>query len=197
MSSKNFSVVLMATMILLGFAVVGTSAFTTVSMDRSASVDVVSDSNGIIALEPGDADDTGGVVSLNDSDALTIDFEPSVGVGVNPEATYELGTVNPGEGSTPTSYAFNITNQDDESHTISLDYTLDDDTLDGADSTSNIKFHVYDDNGGSEGTLTEDSAQALELPSATSGETYYVVMVVDTSGLDSGDDLSGTLTVNA
>lgn len=161
------------------------TAFTTGSVERSANVNVVNDDTGLIALQDGNSGD---LVFQNSSGALEIDFTQGGAGGVNTAAHYELG--DPANGNT--TYAFNITNLAASSHDLTLDYS----GSDSQDSDANIEFQVYDSTGTQTGTVSEESGTTT-LSGVTSGETHYVVIVVDTHGLDNTADLSGTLTVSA
>lgn len=161
------------------------TAYTTGTVERSANVNVVNDDTGLIALQDGNS---GGLVFQNASGALEIDFTKGGAGGVNTAAKYELG--DPANGNT--SYAFNITNLDTESHDLTLDYS----GSDTQDADNNIEFQVYDSTGALQATASEESG-AVTVSGVTSGQTLYVVIVVDTHGLDSTQDLSGTLTVSA
>lgn len=161
------------------------SAYTTGSVDRQSTVNVVNDDAGLIALQDGTSGD---LVKINSSGALEIDFTSGGAGGVNTEAKYELG--NPSDPTNQT--AFNISNQDAESHDISLSYS----GSDSEDADANIQFQVYDSTGASVVTASEESG-TVSIPGAASGSTYHVVLVVDTYGLTSNSDLSGTLTVSA
>lgn len=164
--------------------VLAASAYTTGSLDRKANVNVVTDDAGLIGLEDGTS---GTLVYQNSTGALAIDFANESATGVNTAATFELGN-----NSDPTNQsAFNITNNDGTSHDMTVSY----DGSDTQDADSNIKFEVYDSTGTLVGTADEEGSDATFT--ATSGETFYVVIIVDTHGLDSTADLSGTLTVSA
>lgn len=166
-------------------AALAASASTTVSMDRSSNVDVVTDSNGLIALESQSGPSTG-VVQQNSSGALSIDFARDSATGVNPSATFEVGN----QSEPVNSYAFNLTNQDATSHDVTLGYT-------GADQNTdpNIEFQVYNSTGSSVGTVDEEGTTVTHT--LNSGEEAYVVIYVDTHGLTDAADLSGTLTIDA
>lgn len=167
-------------------ATLGASAFTTGSVSRSSNVNVVTDDQGLIALSDGTS---GGLVTQNASGALNIDFTSGGASGVNPSAHFELG--NP---SDPTNQsAFNVSNLDAESHDLTVQYTGAGGT---SDADANLQFQIYDDTGSQVGTVSEEST-STSISGAASGATYYVVIVVDTHGLDSSADLSGTLTVSA
>lgn len=180
---------ILAAMVLLGTTVVAASSFTTATLERDTNVNVVGDANGVIALTDGNS---GGVVKEKSNGELTIDFRVGSASGVNVNSTYELGN----QSSPLSEQAFNITNQDGVSHTIELDYTVSDGSGVG-DSANSTEFQVYDSTGTRVATVSEeDSGQTF---SANSGETFVVVVVVDTtmSGVDKNSDLSGTLNVTA
>lgn len=167
-------------------SIVGASAFTSGSVERSANVNVVNDDTGLLALEDGTS---GGLVYQNSSGALQIDFTQGGAGGANVESHYELG--NPDDPTNQT--AFNITNNDAESHDITVSYTS---TGGTADTDDNIQFQLYDSSGSQVGMVSEESTSVM-VSGVSSGSTLYVVMVVDTYGLDNSTDLSGTLTVSA
>jgi hypothetical protein len=168
-------------------AMAGASAFTTGSVARSASVDVVSDDAGLIALADGTSGD---LVSQSSDGKLTIDFTKGGAGGVNPDASYQLGN-----SADPTNQtAFTISNLDAETHDLTVAYNNVDTGATG-DSTDNIQFQVYNSTS-SVGTVSEESTSTT-ITGVTSGETLYVVMDVDTSGLTNSTSLSGTLNVSA
>ena len=178
--------VLMASLLLVGTVSIGASAFTAATVDRTASVDVVADNEGLLALTDGNS---GNLVSQDGStEQLGIDLASGTAAGANPNATFELG--NPG--APTTSNAFTIENQDAEQHQINVEYT-------GADTNSedNLVFEIYDSTGTSVGTVTEEGTTAsFKAPAA---KTFYTVVTVDTGGgsaatdLTSASDLSGTI----
>jgi hypothetical protein len=187
----KFVTVLIASLLLVGTVSVGASAFTAATVERTASVDVVADNQGLLALIDGNS---GNLVSQDGStEQLGIDLEGGTAGGANPNATFELG--NPAAPST--SNAFKIENKDAEQHQINVEYTGA--TTNGED---NLKFEIYDSTGTSVGTVTEEGTTASFTAPAT--ETFYTVVTVDTGGgsattdLTSINDLSGTisLTVN-
>lgn len=177
---------LLTVLVVVASLIVGASAFTTGSVERSSSVNVVSDNSGLIGLEDGTSGD---LVYMNTSNALAIDFTQGSGSGVNTAAHFELG--NP---SDPTNQsAFNITNNDASTHDITVSYTGAGGTSDGDD---NIQFQIYDSTGTQVGTTVSEESTSTTITGAASGNTYYVVVVVDTYGLDTTSDLSGTLNVS-
>lgn len=165
--------------------VVGVSAYTSGSVDRTSNVNVVSDDVGLIGLEDGTS---GSLVYQNSSGALEIDFARNGANGVNTEAHFELG--NP---SDPTNQsAFNITNNGGDTHDMTVEYTGAGGT---ADTDANIEFQIYDSSGTKVATVSEESTSAT-ISGVSSGATHYVVIVVDTHELSTSADLSGTLKVS-
>lgn len=180
MRTKLFAVALAIVAVTAAF---GASAYTTGTVDRTASVNVVSDNSGLIGLSDGT---TGDIVKTNGTGALTIDFTRNGATGVNSAANFEIGDTV----SANTTAAFNITNNDGESHDFTLSYAQ---SVTDSDADANIQFKVYDANNNLLGTTSENSAAPAFTVAA--GATVHVVIVVDTHGLTSTDDLSGTLTV--
>lgn len=167
-------------------AVVGMSAYTTGNVTRSSNVNVVSDDVGLIGLEDGTSGD---LVQQNASGALTVDFSRAGGTGVNTAAHFELG--NPSDANNQS--AFNITNNGGTARDLTIAYNNAGGT---SDADANIQFQVYDGTGTQVATVSEESTSAT-ITGVASGTTHYVVIVVDTNGLDSTADLSGTLKVSA
>lgn len=169
-------------------ATLGASAYTTGSVSRSSTIDVVSDDQGLIALTDGTSGD---IVSTSSGGKLSIDFTKGGAGGVNPDATYKLG-----DAATPsTNRAFNISNLDAASHDLTVAYTGVDAGATG-DGTPNIQFRIFDSSGTEVATVTEESTSAT-ISGVASGASYAVVVEVDTTGLTNSTSLSGTLTVSA
>ncbi|MFB6254906.1 MAG: hypothetical protein ABEI06_09875 [Halobacteriaceae archaeon] len=167
-------------------AIIGASAYTTGSVSRSTSIDVVTDDKGLIALADGTS---GGLVTMS-SGKLNIDFTQGGASGVNPDATYKLG--NPNDATNQS--AFNISNLDANSHSMTIEYTGVDSAATG-DGTANIEFRIYDSSGTKVATVSEESTSAT-ISGVSSGSTLYVVIVIDTTGLTDATSLSGTLKVS-
>lgn len=171
-------------MVVIASVAIGSAAFTSGTVDRAATVDVVGDDAAVTGLAPG----SNGAVQYDSNSLLSIDFTQYANAnGVNANASYTVGdTANANQ-----TYAFNMTNNGDNAHDYSLGYTFD-----GTPPTnSNVTFEVYDDTGAkiTEATDASDSATFT----LTSTETAYVVITVDSSGATSNDDLSGELTITA
>jgi hypothetical protein len=171
-------------MLIVAAATLGASAYTSASVERTSNVNVVNDDTGLLALEDGTSGD---LVFQNSSGALEIDFTQGGAGGVNTNATYTLGNTS----SSTTQTAFNLTNLDAESHDITLSYT----GSDAEDTDENLQFRVYNSTGSKITTVSEES-DAMTLNGVASGETHYVVIVVDTHGVSNETDLSGTLEVS-
>lgn len=170
--------------LLVASSFVGAAAFTNASVDRSASIDVVNDKDGIIGLEAGGSS----MVTENSTGAIEIDAAVGSASGINTAATVSVG-----DGSDPTNtYAFSVTNNAGSAKTIDLSYTVTGTDSNGGD---DLTFTVYDDTGSSVGSFAEGGSTSIN--SAASGATYYVVITVDTTGNPSSDDLSGTLSITA
>jgi hypothetical protein len=184
MSQKHKIGVFVIALVVLSTAVAAT-AFTSGSVERQANVNVVSDDAGLIGLSDGTSGD---LVYQNSTGALDIDFTAGTANGANTEGHFELG--NPSDA--PNQSAFNVTNNDAEAHDMTFDYTLD--GSEGQDTDANIEFQIYDSTGTQVGTISEESGTFTQ--NVASGDTLYVVVVVDTHGLDDTADLSGTLDVS-
>lgn len=186
---KTVTVGIIALMLLLGTGVIAASSFTTATLERNANIDVVGDTDGVIALVDGNS---GAVVQYGTNGDLVIDFTVGSAQGVNVNSTYELGDPN----DPSNERAFNITNNDGVSHTIELDYTVTsgDLTTDGVNQT---EFLVFDSTGTNVLTISEEDNGGSFT--AASGESFAVVVVVDTTlgTVSDTHDLSGTLNVTA
>lgn len=180
----------MALLLLLATASVASTAYTTATLERDTSIDVVSDDQGIIALTDGNS---GGIVRIDGTTGeLRIDFAVGSAQGVNVDSVYELG-----DPAAPTQRAFNVTNQDTVTHNVTLNYTVADGTSGVGDGQSSVEFLVFDSSGTQ--VAAEDEEAGTATFTANSGESFAVVVVVDTTmaGVDQTSDLSGTLGVTA
>lgn len=171
--------------LILVASVLGASAFTSGSVERTSNIDVVNDDTGLLALEDGTSGD---LVFQNSSGALEIDFTKGGAGGANVDSHYELG--NPSDATNQS--AFNITNNDAESHDLTVSYT----GAGSGDGDKNVQFQVYDSTGTQLGTVSEESTSNT-FNGIASGSTLYVVIVTDTYGVSNSTDLSGTLKVSA
>lgn len=184
--AQTIPTVLMAGLLLVATVSFGASAFTAGTVDRQANIDVVADSNGLLALIDGNSGNL--VYQDANTEQLSVDFTEGTASGANVDATFELG--NPADPTT--SSAFKLENRDDEQHQINVAYT-------GATTNSeeNLNFSVYDSSGALIDSVTEEGTTASFA--APAGNTFYVVVTVDTGGgaaaseLTSTSDLSGEL----
>ncbi|WP_281194875.1 hypothetical protein [Halorubrum sp. F4] len=191
-------------------AAMGTGAFTTATLeDRSVTVDVSGDADAQIALMGGNDPD----ISANESGALELDLSGDEGEGVNIDSVYTWGDSE----SPESNYAFKIVNQDDsgQSYSMTLTYDYDRSWVNGSASwdqnyQSYIEFEVFDGDGhfagrpkwarsqqwpdqGQHGSRGEDTPLTLgdgnaENRALNPGETWYIVVRVDTSGEDASTD---------
>lgn len=178
---RTLVLVIAALLIAVG---VGASAFSTGYADRTATIDVVADPNGLIGFEDGNSGDLVGI----SGDELTIDFSNGSATGANTDGYFEIG--DPANGNVTS--AFNITNNDDTAHTLELNYTLD--TAD-SNSNPNVTYEVYDSSNSQVLTASEESVGTSSTDALAAGETVHVVIKVDTTDMTSSDDLSGDLRV--
>lgn len=163
-------------------AAVGASAFTSATVERQSTIDVQTDGSGLIGLEDGTS---GPLIYQNSTGALGIDLSNASGSGANVHANFEFG-----DPSDPTnSSAFNITNNDGEKHTFTLEYT---DVQSTASDGTYLTFEVYDSSGSNIATIQGADSATFDLAAQ---ETAYVVMIIDTKSDDTAD-YSGTLKVS-
>jgi hypothetical protein len=183
--AKPIPTLLVAGLLLVATVTFGASAFTAATVDRSADVNVATDSSGLLALTDGNSGNL--VFQDGSTEQLSIDFTNGTATGANVNATFELGDpANP-----TTSNAFKITNQDNEQHQINVKYT-------GATTNTeeNLNFSIYDSNGLVDSVTEEGTTASFTAPAT---KTFYVVVTVDTGGgagtadLTSTSDLSGEL----
>lgn len=182
--------------VVVGSMAIGTTAFTSATVDRSATADIVADDDGLVALQD---NATSNLVYQKTNGELAVDFTKGGATGINNNAKFVIGDSS-GKSATVKNHAFNVTNQDTEQHSFTFDYTSV--TADDGNSQNNLKFTIfYDDASDTETAIndtkvvSEDSTtKSLTLASA---ETVYVVITADTngSGINTGDDLSGTFKV--
>ena len=166
-------------------AVTGASAFTTATVARDAQIDVANDENGAIGLTAGSVSG----VSQNGTGALNLALgQEGTAQGLNTEGTFTYGAT----GSPTSTFAFKVTNNDSQAHDLTLSYAFD-----GSDpsSATNVEFFVYDDTGSQVATASEGGSATIS--GVGGGTSHYVLVRVDTTGVTSSEDLSGTLTVSA
>lgn len=170
----------LAVVVFVGMAF-GASAFTTATIDRTSTITVASDSNGIVGLNDGSSD-----MVTQSNEELTIDTTGNNYDGLNVNSTFVIGDTNDANNT----FAFNVTNNDGASHSMEFGYAM---ASDPDTNSDQVTFDVYDSTGASQGSFTESTNGTFTLAST---ETYYVVMTIDTTGLSSTADLSGTVTIS-
>lgn len=188
---RNAVIALGIASILIATAV-GASAFQTATVDRSATVSVVSDNNALIGLHDGGS---GNIVAQN-GNTLTVDTNHLNNAGgVNENATYHLGNLSDGDNVTTTSdvYAFNITNNDNQyAHGYSLNFTQNN-TASGA----NVSFIVYNQSSGTWNNLgTATAGKSYTTPKIASGKSVYVDVDINTHN-GKTSSITGNLNVTA
>ena len=192
-------------------AAAGTGAFTSVSADRSVSVQVANDSNAFLGLVSGDTrlvTESGGTLQVN------LDGTGTPAEGVNINAVTQIGSQeNPKD-----DYAFKIVNQGTQSVMLKLNhYFTDTDWIGGRGSEQSfIRYTLIDTDGGRStqafpNTIKTRKEKSLGMPFGTSfgssnydrrfnvGEEFFVVITIDTTGAMASlnDDLSGIVEITA
>lgn len=177
---------------------IAATAYTSGSVTRDASIDVVSDDAGLIALGDGT---TGTLISHDGTGRLTIDLTRGGANGANVDSTFKFGDA----ADAANSYAFTITNNDTQARDIKVDFTLNSGDPDGT--VENLQFKLYnsdgspfdsDVDGNILSTATESAAYTASGVASDGSQTLHVVLEVDTTGLNAEtDDLSGNLEISA
>lgn len=171
--------------VLIASVAIGSAAFTSGQVDRTATVSVVGDDAAATGLAPGGGTGSG-VVQYDTNNQLTIDFAQmsTDASGVNAEANYTVGDSN----AANETFAFNMTNNDGSAHDYSLSYAYDN----KPSTNSSVTFTAYTYDSTNDAWTSAGSSFTL-----SAGETAYIVMEVDSTGAVPGDALSGTLSVTA
>jgi hypothetical protein len=176
-------------------AALGTGASVSSTMDRDANVNVVNDSNGLLAL----VDATDGAVVREENGELLIDFTAGGNAGgANVDSVYKVGPTRPHQDP-----AFEIYNHDTVARTVSISYQAD---TAGQSTGSILKFRMNKNkfpNQSSTKVLQVGGGKASNGQTGTAtfqvqpGKMVNVQIVVDTTNGGTADDLSGTLTVSS
>lgn len=115
------------------------AAYTSLTVERDAQIDVVAYDNGIVKLSPG----TVSFVTLA-NDQLAIDTTNGGAGGVNVNSNLLMG-----DPANPTSaFAFSVLNNDNEQRTMNLSYVTNQ-----CIGTNNVVFQVYDSTGSQDSTF--------------------------------------------
>ena len=175
----------------------GAAAYTSATIDRSATIDVVTDDDGLIGITDSG---TSSLITQNGS-GLATDMSTANASGVNVDSTLTFGD----ETSAGTVYAFSVANNYSTARAVTLAYTLD-----GADpSGDNVQFKVYNADGTALeadttttpetllSVATETANYTISETAASPGTLFHVVLVIDTTGVDNTANLSGTLSITA
>lgn len=164
---------LLVVFVAIGLAT-ATGAFTSVSADRTATVNVAGDGSALLALDPADDNNQEEYVSYTDGQIeFTVD-------DINSNATTDVG------------YVFNVTNNGEDDVTLTID---DSDLVDGND--GDVVFY----SSGSGDLEASNQDDGVTIASGESIQVGMQITVGDIEDLDGADDtaefLSGDLTINA
>ena len=176
----------------VGATSIGSVAFTTASVNRDVTIDVVKDTEAAIELVPGKTN----VVQLDSDGALVIDTNRNGGSGLNGNGNFTYGnttstTVKQDAGVGE--YAFSITNNG--AGTGRIDGTGSGSA--GAEASFTISL--------SDGPMTLDLLGQNNVPgggstsgvSLSSGDTVFADLTINTSTFDKSDTINQTLTIEA
>lgn len=185
--------VVLAAVLVLSTVAFGATAFTTATIEREASVDVVADDSGPLQITSGST----GISKIDSNGELTLDVSMLSGTsGINPNASYTFGNASADGASSVSAsdYVFTLNNTDDVNHTVELTYTPDYSTAVGP---NNVVFKVYKMGDGNSNKLATVKAGKTDSFTAVSDTTYHVVVTFDTgidgNYVDKSETLSGTL----
>ncbi len=199
----------------------GTGAFTAAELDdRTANIEVVNDSAGLIGLESGSTElvtDSGG----SGGNELMIDFNPSGGGnGVNPDSTYQVGglgefdsgnifdvpgvpTADPSAGeiaidtdtSIESNHAFKVMNQTNSTKQIEVTYTPNENFPSGA----RLYLVAYYEEGDDDGNSSQE--EGLVVGDVTDGDNPKAASIIFadqqySDPVGSGDEFYVTIIVD-
>lgn len=187
------SIVAFAALVLLASTAFSSSAFSSATVEREATVSVATDDAALIALVDGHPDS--GLIEQTSGGTIEIDFGRGGAVGVTEGAQFEFGST-----ATPASnHAFRILNQGPSAKDLDVSFALA--GSDGGDSAQNVHFRFYHDVG-TDGSIdttrtTSEEDAGATIPSVAPGDTVYVVVTVDSRNLGASEDLSGDLSIAA
>lgn len=182
-----------------GGTLVSSGAFGSARMERQASVNVVNDSDGLLALV--DATDSE-IVRQTEAGELTIDFTAGTGEGVNVNSEYQIGAIDDGTfskdpldvGNPQDDPAFRIVNNDTVDHEIGVEYAFEN------DAGSSAIYFQFENGGGDFAEIwwkgSDDNGLSTAI-TVTPGESIGVSTYIWTTDGEIGDDLTGALTVSA
>lgn len=185
--------VVLAAVLVLSTVAFGATAFTSATVEREASIDVVADDSGPLQFTSGST----GISKVDSNGELTLDVSLLSGSsGINPNSSYTFGNRS-ADGATSVSssdYVFTINNTDTENHSVDLSYTPDLSVVEA----KNVEFEIYRmGDGTADGPIETVQADGnTHTFEAVSDTTYHVVVHFDTgidgAYIDKSESLSGT-----
>lgn len=162
----------------------GTLGFTLFEADRSANVEVVGDTDGVMSLNPGSTD----VVQTDADGEMYLDFD-EVGNGdpaaLNVESTLEIGDDTDAQNE----YAYSMETTLASGAEVTKGYDSDDNV-----DAERVNVAVYADDNTEVASFGADETADFTIGGE---ETVYVVITYDSIGMADGDDLSGDITLEA
>lgn len=188
MALKHVLLITAVAGLVLGVPVIlATGAFSSATLEREATVNVASDSEGLLALIDGHPNQD---IVVEESDGtLAIDLTPGDAAGVNQDGTFLIGSETDPSGD----HAFEIQNQGTRTVSITMEYVLSGNDPDPG--TPNVKFMLYES--GPPPIVTASEGTSVTVPSVDPGSSVYAVIEIDTKGISNGNDLSGALDISA
>lgn len=159
----------------------GVSAYQSFTVERDASIDVVADSSGVIALTPGQSQ-----FVFSQNGEMQISVARGGAEGINTNSQMIIG--NPSDATNR--HAFTVTNNYDGPRDMEFSYSASQDSS----SADNVQYTLYTSNG-QVGQFSEETN--LTQSAVPAGRTFYAVVEIDTTDSTPSDNLSGTLSVQA
>ena len=178
--ARKISLAVLVVGFLVASSFVGAAAFTSASVARDTTATVATDDAAIIGLNAGTADGA----ELNDGE-LVVYPEDSGENGLNQNATFEYGDDSTASAA-ESSHGFNITNNDDAAHNLTLSYSQ---SAGDGTMTFGVAYDSSSGSGNVDTLVTVDSGTSQTI-TLQSGETAYVVVIVDTGTTDIGGTFS-------
>lgn len=178
--------------------VVSTSALTSVTMSRDASVSVTADDAAMFALVDGHPNT--GLVEQTSGSTLAIDLTLGGATGANANATVVLGST-----AGPISdHAFRMEHRGDYPSNLTASYSLSGSTGAGESTgPASLVFTLYHD-AGDDGDVDaqasaneNDGSTNATISGVAPGDPVYATVEINTSGLSATNDLTGTLELTA
>jgi len=194
-----------------GAAATGTGAFSAMTADRDADIEVVNDASALVALDPQLPSET----VREENGELYIDTDPNnEDTGLNPNSEYHFGNSPiPYDSGNGESAAFHVVNNDTVEHEVTVTWTQDE--LPDTEWPTYFRFYVgnEDDDGDRANDINGNEAFAFVDPARGNSSTGSVTQVVApgeyaavafsivTGHLEEGAEppleFSGTFTVDA